>query len=269
MRKVRTWLLAATLIGVLASAAMAAEWGDLSGQVLYDGPPPTPEKAKITSDQQVCGKHNVIDEALLVSPASKGVQNVIVFLYQDATSRRPSGDDATEVPIHESYEALKFEPVKLDNNGCRFAPHVALLWTARKLVVGNSDPIGHNVKIETRINSPSNDTIPSGAVVEKSFAKPERMPAAISCSIHPWMKGWLIIRDTPYMAATDEDGKFEIKNLPTGKWRFMFWQEAAGYLREVQVDGKPQAWSRGIVELEIKPGENDLGKIVVKPDLFK
>ncbi len=269
MRKAPTWLLVAILIGISASTGEAAEWGDLSGQIIYDGPPPTPAKVKITSDQEVCGKHNVFDEALLVSPESKGVQNVIVFLYQETGSRRPNADDAKEVPIHESYEALRNEPVKLDNDCCRFAPHVALLWNARKLLVGNSDPIGHNVKIETRSNGQSNDTIPSGATIEKTFEKPERMPAAVSCSIHPWMKGWLVVRDTPYMAVTDENGKFEIKNLPAGKWRFMFWQEAAGYVRQVKVDGQPQTWSRGIVELEIKPGKNDLGKIMVLPDLFQ
>ncbi len=269
MRKTRVWMSTMLVVAWLAGSAGAQQWGDLTGQIIYDGVPPTPPKAKITSDQQVCSHHDVIEESLLVDPESKGVQNVIVFLYQDKSSRRPSPEDEKEVAIHESYEALKSEPVQMDNSGCRFAPHVTLLWTARKLLVGNSDPIGHNVKIETRANGQSNDTIPSGQTLEKSFEKPEKMPAAISCSIHPWMRGWLLVRDTPYMAVSDEDGKFVIENLPAGKWRFMFWQESAGYVREVTVDGKPQTWARGIVELEIKPGQNDLGTIVVKPGLFK
>ncbi len=269
MRKVVAWLLGTILVGLSMGQAMAAQWGDLSGQIIYSGMPPVPDKVKITSDQEVCGKHNVIDESLLVNPRNRGLQNVIIYLYQDKSSRRATAEDKKDVPIHESYMALKSEPVKLDNNGCRFAPHVALLWTARKLLIGNSDPIGHNVKIETRQNGQTNDTIPSGATIEKTFEEPERLPAGVSCSIHPWMKGWLVVRDTPYMAVTDKDGKFEIKNLPVGKWRFMFWQEAAGYLREVTVGGKPQKWSRGIVELEIKSGSNDLGEILVKPDMFK
>ena len=105
--------------------------------------------------------------------------------------------------------------------------------------------------------------------MEKTFGAAEKLPVMVSCSIHPWMKGWLVIRDTPYMAVTDEQGKFEIQNLPAGKWRFMFWQEAAGYVDDVKIGGKPQKWSRGIVEIDIQPGKNDLGKIVVAPDLFK
>ena len=83
------------------------------------------------------------------------------------------------------------------------------------------------------------------------------------------MKGWAVIHENPYMAVTDKDGKFEIKNLPVGKWQFMFWQEAAGWLAEVKRDGQEETWRRGTIELDIKPGQNDLGKIVVSPELFE
>ena len=40
-----------------------------------------------------------------------------------------------------------------------------------------------------------NVTIPSGGSIKKSFEKEERVPVPVSCSIHPWMRGWLLIRD--------------------------------------------------------------------------
>ncbi len=156
----------------------------------------------------------------------------------------------------------------MDNNACRFDPHVALIWTGQKVVIGNSDPIGHNVNLTSNDSEAFNETIPSGGTIEKTFAKSKRMPVSISCSIHPWMKGWVMVRDNPYMAVTDKDGKFEIKNLPVGKWQFMFWQEMAGYVAEVKRNGKPEKWRRGILEVEIKPGKNDQGEIVVNPELF-
>lgn len=253
--------LSAGLTCGLPGGLSAAEWGDLSGQIIFDGPLPTPEKTKITSDQKVCGKHDIFSEVLVVDPASKGVRNVIIVLNQRRSDKR-------EVPIHESYEALKKQPVRMDNNGCRFDPHVAVIWTARKLVIGNSDPIGHNVNMTTGDAEAFNETIPSGGTIEKTFAKSKRMPVSVSCSIHPWMKAWVMIRDNPYMAVTDKDGKFEIKNLPVGKWQFMFWQETAGYVAEVKRNGEPEKWRRGTIEIEIKPGKNDLGKIVVAQDLF-
>ena len=118
-----------------------------------------------------------------------------------------------------------------------------LIWTRQKVVLGNSDPVGHNVKIDCRDNPQSNDTIPSGGTIEKKFDKAERLPVPVSCSIHPWMKGWIVIRDTPYMAVTDADGKFEIKNLPAGEWQFMFWQEQAGYVSNVKSTGNRRSGS--------------------------
>jgi len=259
---VRKAIASLVVLAAVVSTVGAAEWGDLKGQVVFDGPAPVPEKAKITSDREVCCQHDVVVESLLVDPQTKGVRNVVVVLTQ---SRR----DQRAVPIHESYEALKDQPVMLDNEGCRFEPHIALIWTSRNLVVGNSDPIGHNVNLMSNDAEAFNETIPSGGTIEKSFAREKRMPVSISCSIHPWMKGWAIIRDTPYMAITGEDGTFEIKNLPTGTWQFMFWQEAAGYLSDVQRDGRPEEWRRGTIEVEIQPGDNDLGKIVVQPELFE
>ena len=73
----------------------------------------------------------------------------------------------------------------------------------------------------------------------------------------------VVIRDTPYMAVTDENGQFEIPHLPVGTWQFMVWHEQAGYVDKVSVGGKSVSWSRGILEQTLEPGENDLETIVV------
>lgn len=260
------------LMGWLAggvATSQAQEWGTLRGRFIYDGAPPKPEKAKITSDQEECCQHDLDVESLLVNAQNRGVQNVVIYLYQNKTSRRPTEYDQKTVPIHESYLSWKSQVAEMDNLKCRFDPHVALVWTEQTLIVGNSDPIGHNVKIDCRDNAQSNDTIPSGGTVQRRFEKPERVPVMVTCSIHPWMKGWLVIRDTPYMAVSDEEGNFEIRNLPAGDWQFMVWHEQAGYVSKVTVGGKTASWDRGILERKIAPGDNDLGEILLAPALFK
>jgi hypothetical protein len=262
-------MVAGLMLGA-ASLLSAAEWGDLRGRFVLDGVPPEREKLKITSDQEVCCQHDLRSELLVVNPDNKGIQNVMVYLFQNKTGVQATAYDKQEVPIHESYLPLEKESEKLDNNGCRFDPHAALVWTRQTVVLGNSDPIGHNVKIEcSSVNRPSNDTIPSGGTIERKFDKPERLPVRVSCSIHPWMAGWLVIRDTPYMAVTDADGKFAIKNLPAGEWQFCFWHEKAGYVSNVKVQGKAEEWKRGIKTLTIKAGQQDLGDVVLGMDLFK
>jgi hypothetical protein len=247
-------------VTLMSASVTAAEWGNLTGQFIYDGDPPKPPAAKITKDKECCGKHNVIDESLLVNPENRGIRNVIVFLVTD---------EGAELPVHESYQESENDELLLDNDKCRFNPHVLLLRTSQTLKVGNSDPIGHNAKIDTfeRENPPVNITIPSGDFRTFNYVKRERLPVRVSCSIHPWMMGWVVIRDNPYMAVTDENGKFTIKNLPVGTYEFMFWQEAAGYVDEVTVDGKKKSWRR-TVEIKIDTGDNDMGVMKVAPDLF-
>ena len=92
---------------------------------------------------------------------------------------------------------------------------------------------------------------------------PETLPTRVVCNIHPWMLGYVLIRDNPYMAKTDATGKFTIKNLPVGKWQFQVWHERAGYLQNATIAGKDAGWKRGRFEIEIKAGENHLGEVKV------
>lgn len=253
-------VLAVVVFGFSAAHGLAQEWGSLRGQFLFEGEPQEPKKLTITKDQEECCKHNIVDESLIVRPEDKGLRNVVIFLA-------PARD--AKLPIHPDWEAAAGAEKKLDNLGCRFEPRVVLLWTKQTLILGNSDPIGHNALIDTVKNPPLNVTIPSGGSLPKTFPAEERMPVPVSCSIHPWMRGWVLIRDNPYMAVTDPEGRFEIKNIPVGKWEFVFWHERATYLTEVTIDGKLTQWRRGRVEIPIAADGVDMGVIKVAAKHFK
>lgn len=79
----------------------------------------------------------------------------------------------------------------------------------------------------------------------------------------------MLVLPHPYMAVSDAQGRFEIKNIPAGKWAFQFWHEKAGYLDKVTVAGKPKSWRRGRVEIDVQAGTNDLGTIELAPHVFK
>lgn len=244
-----------TVCLALGVTASAEEWGDLTGRFVYDGTPPAPAPVTVTKDVEFCGKHKLVNEELVVGKDG-GVKNIVVLLYLGR------GDEAPAV--HESYEKTAGDKVLLDNKNCRFEPHVALLRTSQTLVVGNSDPIGHNSKFNTFANAPINPIIPAGSQIEQQFSQPERFPVGVSCSIHPWMNAWVYIADHPYMAVTDEEGRFTIKNLPAGEWTFQV-RHDTGYVQQVKVDGKPTEWSKGRLEVNIKPGVNDIGEVRFAP----
>jgi hypothetical protein len=62
------------------------------------------------------------------------------------------------------------------------------------------------------------------------------------CDIHPWMVCCVGAFDHPYFAVTRDDGSFEFRDLPPGRYTLGFWQEKLGQrtLADVAVaDDKP------------------------------
>jgi hypothetical protein len=239
----------------LASAGNAQEWGDLSGQFIFKGTPPAPKAITPDKDLPVCGKHKLFDEQVVVDKQSGGISGIAVYLYTAPGAK---------VAIHPDLAKPPAEAVLVDNKNCRFEPHVAAVRTGQKLTIGNGDPIGHNTKAEFFNNVPFNDLIPAGGKIEKTFMSSETTPVKLECSIHTWMSAYLLVRDNPYFAVTDKDGKFTIPKLPVGEHTFVVWHPT-GYLVDVTVDGKPTKFQigdrgKGRVKVAIKAGANSLGK---------
>ncbi len=215
-----------------------------------------PAKIAANKDPEVCGKHELHDEGLEVAPDG-GLQNAVIFLRTEGVDVAPSYDDSAKADV------------LLDNKNCRFEPHVAVLRTSQSLVLKNSDPIGHNSKVEPIKNPAINPIIPSGEEIKQQFPDEENLPIKVGCNIHPWMGAWIVVRKTPYVAVADKEGNFEIKDLPVGKeLEFVLWQEKAGYLKEAKIDGV-KVDTKGRFKLKIKPGDNKLGDIKVSSKLFK
>ncbi len=45
----------------------------------------------------------------------------------------------------------------------------------------------------------------------------------VRCKVHEKMKAWIYVSPSPYYALTDEDGQFEINNIPFGAYRVETW----------------------------------------------
>lgn len=238
------------VVAICCSAEAADKWGDLTGQFIYKGKAPARAKLKIDKDQAVCGKVELLDESLVVSEEG-GLANVVLYVR------------SKKVKVHPDYKATDDAEVVIDNKDCRFEPHIVTIRTTQKLIMKNSDSIGHNTKGDPLGDEPFNPLIPAGGSAEHHFAKVQTLPQPVQCNIHGWMKAHIVIRDNPYMAVTDKDGKFEIKNLPAGELEFLCWQEKSGYL------AAKSDWAKGRFTLKIAEGANDLGTIEVDPKLFE
>jgi len=255
------WLAIATFVVVTGRGALAAELGTLSGRVVFKGKPPVAEKLDLNKDLAICSKTHPVDEELLVDAKDGGLANVVVSI------ELAKGHKLPEV-VPPKGRKLAAEVV-MTNKNCRFEPHIAVLTTKQTLVLGNDDPVAHNTLANLFYNTPFNEAIGTGATVKKQLTKAERRPAQVSCPIHAWMKGWLVVKDHPYVAVSDSHGRFKIRDLPSGEWTFQFWQEKAGYLSKMTLESGTVEDKKAIYKLVIKPGENRLGEITVDASLFE
>lgn len=245
------------VLALAAATATTASAGNLKGKFVLDGKAPAPSKLKVDKDAAVCAPGGMapVDESLVVGEDG-GIANIVVALYLKPGAKKPA------VPA--SFAEAKKKPAELDNTKCRFEPRVTIVYAGQELILKNSDSVGHNVKANLLGNTPFNDLIPGGGQLTKTSLKvEEKLPAEASCSIHPWMRGYIVVKEDPFVAVSAKDGSFEIKGLPAGEWTFRAWQERSGFVEEVKIGGKATKWEKGRFEVKITDKDTDLGEIKV------
>jgi hypothetical protein len=47
----------------------------------------------------------------------------------------------------------------------------------------------------------------------------------LQCDAHTHMRAWMVVRDNPYFAVTDDHGQFRITDVPPGRYKVVAWHE--------------------------------------------
>ena len=119
-------------------------------------------------------------------------------------------------------------PVVLDQQRCRFVPHVLGIQVNQTLEVRNSDPTTHNVHATPKYNPDWNQAQQAGAVpLFERFRRVDVM-IPIKCNQHPWMKAYVGVLSHPFFAVSDRNGAFRIEGLPPGNYTIAAWHEEFG-----------------------------------------
>ncbi len=193
-------ILTAALLAAVASAARA---GDIVGTVRFAGTPPALAPAETTKDRAVCGDA-VEDESLVIS----------------------GGHVADAVLVVQGAPAPAPVRATLDQQRCRFRPHVQAVPVGSTLDVRNGDPILHSVRGREGKRTRFDLVMPS-----QGEAAPTPLPDAggirIDCDVHSWMRAWVVEADAP-AAVTGRDGAFAIRGLPAGTYTVRAWHERLG-----------------------------------------
>ena len=215
----------ATEAALLADAPRVnpATAGGIIGRVSFEGTPPENPKVKLSGDP-LCNAHpnGMAFENYVVTDG--GLDNVFVYVKDGL------GNYRFDAPA---------EPVKLDQQGCRYVPHVLGVQVGQSVEISNSDETMHNVHAVPTVNREVN--IGQHVKDQKdihTFTTAEVM-VPLKCDLHPWMHAYLGVVAHPYYAVTTDGGKFELKNLPPGTYTIEAWHEKAGtQAQQVKIDSK-------------------------------
>ncbi len=185
---------------------------DIEGRINVAPPWPKIQKITVKKDQGSCG-HSQESQAFLISKEGY-LQNVVVWLegrFDDKAAVTPS------------------RPV-LDQKSCHFDPHILLVPQGQSFLIGNRDPVGHDVRAFDGSRMLFRfEMEPHSDPVEKKFEKSGRF--VIRCGLHPWMHAYVISTDHPYYSLSDADGKFYLRDVPKGNYALRIWHERLGDIK--------------------------------------
>ena len=228
----RTIAVALSVVTLLTGAKIAAaqsngyqvvsvaNGGTIKGTVKWSGPEPRPTSFPITKDPQICDpdSHKTRDlERLIIGPQS-GVANTVVYI------KNISSGKAFDLPPGRR---------SLDQHLCRYEPHILLVPQSGALAMKSSDATLHTIHMDgaATYNLPfpfqnqtvSRDMNTAGVVNLKCNGG------------HVWMNAEMFVAPHPYYAVTDENGSFQLTNVPPGDYTVVAWHEGWRVVGESQV----------------------------------
>lgn len=142
-----------------------------------------------------------------LAPASE-VRHVVVFL-KDAPPRPVA---ATRAEIRQRDET--------------FVPRVVAVPVGSEVTFPNDDPIYHNVFSLSRVRNFNLGRYPKGKTRTVRFDRPGVV--RVFCDIHSHMTATVMVFNHPWFAVPDDDGRFELPNLPAGQREITAWHERLG-----------------------------------------
>lgn len=187
--------------------------GSVMGTITLNGTPPPPERIRMNSDPACAELATDPETEYYVVGGSGGLGNVFVYVKEGLEGRTfPAASGG----------------VLIDQQGCRYTPHVFGMRVGQTLTIRNSDATLHNIHATPAANDEFNMGQPiQGMEFERTFENAEVM-VPFRCDVHGWMNAHVGVLDHPYFAVTGDDGGFDIGELPPGDYVIEAWHEELG-----------------------------------------
>jgi len=219
------------------------ESGSLSGTVNLDGKVPMPKGYNLTTlpDAIYCGRISDGKGWRLLQPFNVGpkgeFRRVVVFL-DGIDKGKPFG---------------AYQPPRIEAVDCLFRPFINLVRDLHDVVVVNMDPAMHDIqayetshlgpRVLFNVPLPISKRYPREAGLSAHFHKhyegtpvvqsvkmtKGRRVFTMQCGFHAYMESWALVADHPYFAIADEEGRFELTDVPPGNYTVKVWHP---YIRD-------------------------------------
>ena len=216
----RTLGIAMMVVAGLAGLGAAGHGRSAQGGATVTG------KVKFTGTKPVMAKIDMSDEATCKAkyPTPPTAETVIV----NANGTLENVFVYVKSGLPASYKApAPSGSVTLDQDGCRYHPHVLGVMVGQTLNIKNSDGILHNIKAMGKKNRPFNVSQPNVTTTPRTFSAEEVM-IPLECNVHGWMNAYLGVLPHPFFSVTGADGSFKIAGLPPGTYTIEAWHEKYG-----------------------------------------
>lgn len=193
----------------------------ITGVVDFEGSPPAPEPIDMGEEPTCAEKYEDQPQMHPAVVVDGKLARVYVYVKEGL------GERTFPTPS---------EPVTLDQQGCRYEPHVLAIQVGQPLAIKNSDGILHNINTRPQTNRGFNISQPVEMTTTREFSSPEVM-IPVKCDVHGWMEAYIGVQDHPYAAVSDSSGAFALENLPPGEYVIEAWHERYGtQTTDVSVD---------------------------------
>lgn len=240
------------------------EGGTLVGTVTLEGQVPKPKGYNLTTlpDQFYCGRISDgqgwrILQPFQVGPAGE-FRDVVVYL---------EGIDKGK-PFEE-----KTVP-QIEAKDCLFVPFTTVVRDDQSVTVVNMDPVMHDIqayetshlgpRVLFNVPLPMNPAHPrnlkdrsDAGLYHKHMAglpmkqlvnlSKGRRTFVMQCGFHAYMESWGVAVTNPYVAKTDEQGRFTMRDVPPGTYKLVVWHP---YIRSV-IEHPVTIGPKGTVETTI------------------
>ncbi len=187
--------------------------GTIAGVIAFEGEAPGPQTIDMSEEPDCAdgyGSEGPLTQSVVVNDGR--LANVFVYVKEGLDLTFPTSSD----------------PVMLNQEKCRYHPHVLGLQVDQPLQISNSDPLLHNINTQPSLNRGFNISQPqAGMQTTRDFSVPEVM-IPVKCDVHGWMSAYLGVLDHPYFAVSAADGSFSMPNLPPGQYVVEAWHELYG-----------------------------------------